>query len=417
MSVIVIAARGLPAGWLGAYGNEWVVTPALDRLAAEGVTFDRHLSDCPDPEAAGRAWLSGRHHVPPMSGVPTEHRTVLLEALAAAGVRTVLVRANHPDTDAPPSFYAGWAEVFDARPDAADDSPLDACLRALPRVLDTLPTDGRWLLWVETDRCVPPWDVPQEVFDAYLDEGDDDAEQPADAEPVAPFADPPTGPFDCSDPAAVDFLHRTFAAVVTKLDDELGRAFELFRARGLERTAAWLVTSDRGYPLGDHGQVGPYRPWLHQAVTQLPLLVRLPDAAEAGRRVGTMTQPADVAPTLLALLGVPVGCEQTEGLDLLPLTRGEAEEVRAEAYTGWVVNGVGEWAIHTADRTLILPGSQPEGEERQVQMYEKPEDRWEVNDLRGRLIEQADELEVRLRARVGGERPAVSRPDHPPRTR
>ncbi|HYH66278.1 MAG TPA: sulfatase-like hydrolase/transferase [Urbifossiella sp.] len=404
MSVIVIAARSLPAGWLGAYGNEWVVTPALDRLAAEGVTFDRHLSDCPDPDAAGRAWLTGCHQVPLISGESSESRPILLEALAAVGVRSVLVRANHPDTDGPPSYYAGWAEVFDARPDADDASPLDACLRELPGVLDRLPADGRWVLWVETDRCVPPWDVPQEVFDAYLDEGDDEAGQPADAEEVPPFADPPTGPFDRSDPAALDFLHRTFAAVVTKFDDELGRAFELFRERGLDRTAAWLVTSDRGYPLGEHRQVGPYRPWLHQTVVQLPLLMRLSGGAEAGRRVGTITQPADVAPTLLSLFGV--AGEVFEGCDLMPVARGEVDQVREVGYSGWVVDGVGEWAIHTADRTLLLPGPQAEGDARQPQLYEKPEDRWEVNDVLGQHLEQADELEAQLRARVA----AVSRP-------
>lgn len=403
MSVIVIAARGLPAGWVGPYGNEWVVTPNFDRLAAEGVTFDRHLSDCPDPAAAGRAWLSGQSQVPSIGDGRPKDRQVLLEALAAAGVRTVLVRANYPDTDAPPPFYANWAEVFDARPDADDASPLDACLRALPGLLDRLPADGRWMLWVDTDRCVPPWDVPQEVFEAYLDEGDDDPT--ADAEQLPPFADPPTGPFDRTDPAALDFLHRTFASVVTKFDDELGHLFELFRDKGLARSAAWLVTSDHGYPLGEHGQVGPYRPWLHQAVVQLPFLIRLPDAAEAGRRVGAITQPADIAPTLLTLFDVTAGRKAIDGFDLLPLMRGEADQVRAEAFSGWLVNGIGEWAIHTADRTLLLPV----GGEREPQLYEKPEDRWEVNNIRGQFIEQADELEARLRLQVSAS-PTRSQP-------
>lgn len=385
MNAIVIAARGLPAGWLGAYGNEWVVTPELDRLAAEGVVFDRHLSDNPDPAAAGRAWLGGG----------------LLDRLRAAGVCTVLVRANHPDTDGPPSFYAGWAEVFDARPVADDDTPLDQLIRELPARLDRLPAP--FLLWVETDRLVPPWDVRQDVFDAYLDEGDED-DPPAEAEDVSPFADPPTGPFDRSDPAALDFLHRSFAAVVTAFDAEVGRMAEAFRARGLDRAAAWLVTADRGYPLGDHGQVGPYRPWLHQAVVQVPLLLRLPDAAEAGRRVAALTQPADLPPTLLALFGVPR--ESGAGFDLLPLARGGAESVREYAVTEWEVNGVTERAIHTADRTLIAPGPQPDGETRAPQLYEKPGDRWEVNDLRPREVDAADELEAVLRSHVaehGGE--------------
>lgn len=72
MNVIVFALRGCPVSALGPYGNEWIATPNLDRLAAEGVVFDRHVSDCPDPTAAGRAWRTGRHQVPPLPPSPLE---------------------------------------------------------------------------------------------------------------------------------------------------------------------------------------------------------------------------------------------------------------------------------------------------------------------------------------------------------
>ena len=48
MKILVVEARGLPVGFLGSYGNDWVATPALDRLAADGVVFDRHIAECPD---------------------------------------------------------------------------------------------------------------------------------------------------------------------------------------------------------------------------------------------------------------------------------------------------------------------------------------------------------------------------------
>ena len=113
----------LSGRWLGAYGNEWVVTPNLDRLAAESVVFDRHISDCPEPVAACRAWL-GR-----------EAR--LLPALHARGVLTVIVRANHPDTDGPDWYYTAGANGSRARPQEEDESPLDALLRSLPALLRT----------------------------------------------------------------------------------------------------------------------------------------------------------------------------------------------------------------------------------------------------------------------------------------
>ena len=56
MRTVVIAAHGCPVWCLGAYGNEWIATPHLDRLAAEGVTFDRHYARHPDPLGGRADW-------------------------------------------------------------------------------------------------------------------------------------------------------------------------------------------------------------------------------------------------------------------------------------------------------------------------------------------------------------------------
>jgi arylsulfatase A-like enzyme len=50
MKLAVVLVRNLSAGWLGAYGNEWVATPNLDRLAAEGIVFERHIADRVDAQ-------------------------------------------------------------------------------------------------------------------------------------------------------------------------------------------------------------------------------------------------------------------------------------------------------------------------------------------------------------------------------
>src|SRR5258708_7415299 len=71
MKVLVVSARGWHLGYLGCYGNGWISTPALDRLAAEGIVFDQHLADVPDAATARRTWRDGRHHFP-LSGHGTE---------------------------------------------------------------------------------------------------------------------------------------------------------------------------------------------------------------------------------------------------------------------------------------------------------------------------------------------------------
>ncbi|MBA4189090.1 MAG: hypothetical protein C0467_13915 [Planctomycetaceae bacterium] len=439
MKAIVFVLRGCPAGWLGAYGNEWVGTPNLDRFAAEAVLFDRHISDRPDPAAASAAWLGGV--------LPSGSR--LNEALRTANVRTMLVRANHPDTDGPDWFYAGWAEVFDARPEAEDNSPLDALTRALPSLLERFAAEPTALLWIEIDRLLPPWDVPQDVFEAYLgrdtDEDEEDAEDddgedgededeadseededeedvteledaedaadepeavtepppttnvqpPAPVPQIPPWFDPPTGPFALTDPDAWEWLHSSFAAVVTALDAELGQVFDQLQSAGLDQSATWVLTSDLGYPLGEHGQIGLHRPWLHTELVHLPLVVRLPGAAEACRRVTGFTQPPDLFPTLLDLFGV----KPTEGMSLLPLARGEAESTRTQAITELELNGATEIAVRMADCAFLLPVKVPEGEKREPMLFDKPDDRWEVNDMRARKIDHADELEAKLRER------------------
>src|SRR5688572_25062845 len=92
MRAIVLSMRGCHLAYLGCYGNTWVSTPALDRLAAAGVVFDQHLADVPETVAARCAWRDGRHHLPDPATLGTLPPTFdLLSTLRAQGVRTVLV--------------------------------------------------------------------------------------------------------------------------------------------------------------------------------------------------------------------------------------------------------------------------------------------------------------------------------------
>jgi arylsulfatase A-like enzyme len=365
--------------------------------------FDRHVSDCPAPTAARRAWRTGRHQYPSPPTAVGGLGSDLLALLTARRVHAVIVRANRSANDAPPDFYAGWAEVFDARPDPAGDSRSAELIDALPGILDRLNQHPDWLLWVEIDRLLPPWEVPQDVFEVYVEEllGVEDSPAAAGEEPPDPWPDPPVGRFDADDAAAWELLHHSFAAAVTTFDADLGRVFDLFRGRGLDRDAAWVLTADYGFPLGEHGIVGPARPYLHEETVHVPLLVRLPAAAGAGRRVAAITQPADLMPSLLGLFG-SAPPEGLDGHDLRPLWEGTAEAVRPHAVSGWAVGPAAEWAIRTPEWALLLPAAaHPDDGPRPAMLFEKPDDRWEVNDLRPRHLELAEQLEATLRQVIG----------------
>src|SRR5271169_1712972 len=74
MKIVVIEALGLHLGYLGCYGNDWVATPNIDRLASESVVFDRHCFDVDQPEPL--AW-TGHQPLPMPEQLPYPHGPTL----------------------------------------------------------------------------------------------------------------------------------------------------------------------------------------------------------------------------------------------------------------------------------------------------------------------------------------------------
>ena len=355
MTTVVVFLKGCPTAALGPYGNERVATPALDALAAGGVVFDQHFASRPEPAGV----LAFR---PP------------------AGQPSAVVRHCRPENDSPPEFYAGWGRLFDARPAPADPSPLSALLRVLP---DAVAAAAGGLLWVECDRLTPPWDVPAEVFAEYIEDVLEDDEEYG--EPIRPWVDPPAGWFDADDLASWELLHRTLAAAVTTFDADLGHLFG--KLCELLPDATLVLTADHGHPLGEHGVIGRFRPHLHEELVHLPLIVRLPGDAEAGRRVSGLTQPEDVADWLAGGNGVG------------RLLCGEVDAIRPQV----VSRLPDEAAVRTAEWAYVKPLiADPDDDPRGPLLFRKPADRAEVLNVAGEYADVVEGYE-RLLARSASE--------------
>ena len=65
-----------------------------------------------------------------------------------------------------------------------------------------------------------------------------------------------------------------------------------------------MVTSGHGLSLGEHGWIGPTGDRLNEELVHVPLLLRLPKAEQAGRRVVLQTACVDLLPTLVDLCGL-----------------------------------------------------------------------------------------------------------------
>jgi arylsulfatase A-like enzyme len=124
------------------------------------------------------------------------------------------------------------------------------------------------------------------------------------------------------------------------------------------------------------------------------LIIRMPGGQHGGRRHKALVQTVDLLPTILGALGLPPS-EQAHGHDLLPLIRGEQTKVRDYACLGMDVE---EFAIRTHLWHLIVPiETDPDDPPRPPELYRKPEDRWDQNNVIERYPEVADHLELTLR--------------------
>jgi arylsulfatase A-like enzyme len=400
MKALVIVADGLHLGYLGCYGNDWIDTPALDELAAASVVFDQHYTDVPDAAGARRSWRTGRHHFPTPESTPAAAEGVdLLALLRQQGVPNFLILDGSRPHDA--DFARGWDHVKIASVDKKETA-LVRTLEATQKALDRCARLDQWLIWVELAPLRPPWDVPKEFRGRYFQEAEEEDEEGSDDPTLRPWTGALPDRLDAADAESFLRLQRTYAGVVAYLDAGLDMLLQDLAARDLRDELLLVLTSDHGFPLGEHGIIGLSRPWLHDELTHVPLLLRLPGEAEAGRRVLALTQAVDMGPTLLDAFGVPLPA--VHGTSLLPLARGEAERVRAYAGFGVQVGDGIEWALRTPDWSNLLPVSASREGQRSPQLFVKPDDRWEVNNLIQHHLEWSEQLERTLRDFVAASR-------------
>ena len=466
MNVIVVVCNGLHLGFLGAYGNAWIETPHLDRLASEGVVFDHHFPENLTTIPTRRSWWTGRYGFPdPEQGWtalrPDEE--ILPDILFKQGVRSALI-SDVPFLREPGNgFGRGWDDVIWVRgsgydPYIAKNDPRARKVRIADEPGLRLPDEddpdhdlwkGRWeqflrnraalktdteentgvaktvraaidwlqrrnedpepfLLWLDLFSPHGPWDPPQPYRDQYAasepdefeagEEGDlieDEDDEPLNLEQVAVLIDVPAGAVgDVLDETELLRLRRTYAGCVTLVDRQLGELFATLKRLGRMDDTLIVFTSDQGEPLGEHGYVRRFRPWLYEELIHTPLIVRMPGGKHGGMRHQALVQTVDILPTALSALGLPP-VEGLHGHDLLSLIRGERTKVRDYACMGMDAE---EFAIRTHLWHLTLPVEpDPDDSPRVPELYRKPEDRWDQNDVAGLHQDVADHLELTLR--------------------
>ena len=364
----------LSMGMLGAYGNTWVDTPCFDTLAFESCVFDQVILASPTVHGFyDSAWL-GRQ-----AGNSDSHTQPLPELLAAAGLETLLV------TDDSDVVAHGAAETFGqiVVVDSAHESPLNGAIEntCLGRFFATasaqiseieVPT----VIWLHTRGMAAPWDAPLEMRRRYAAE--EDPEPPT-------WRKVPRGQIDSqSDPDELLGVMQAYAGQVALWDTCLGVLSDAISDNPILHNALFSVMSSRGFPLGEHGRIGSGlqeedEDELYSELLNVPWLCRIPGQATAVRS-RSLLQPVDLYELLKRWSnGTSVGAPGREF--------GLTSEGHAREFTLTQAKS-GAWALRTP---AWLLRSDATGEVYK-ELYLKPDDRWEVNNVADSCHEVVEQL-------------------------
>jgi arylsulfatase A-like enzyme len=279
--VLLITIDTTRADHLGMYGYARPTSPALDKLAADGVVFEHGWAHAPSTRYSMPAILTGRlpldvYYDTSIEGWPgiLPKATTLAESLQPLGFATGAI-TNYWYFDRTRHMDQGFAEydnenarLHTAVPNAGParthgTSSAEQTQKALAFVAKH--ASERWFLWVH-------------YYDPH-----------ADYEPhtrdVPSFGNAPIDLYD---------------GEIRFTDLHIGRLLDDLRARGLYDKTVVVVTGDHGEGFGEHG-IDHHGYHLYAAQTKVPLIIRVPGIAP--RRSTTPAGHDDIVPTLVDLAG------------------------------------------------------------------------------------------------------------------
>jgi arylsulfatase A-like enzyme len=328
---------------MGHAGDVNLRTPAMDGLAAGGVSFQRAYSNCPVCVPARGTLLSGRHaHAGPVSGFWDNYK------VGAPSTATILRRHGYR-TCFIGKWHLGW--VRDQTPPAvrADRARYRDCAARTPErhragfedwyayEAHNQHVDGYYY----RQRDLNPTPLTGYITDNMTDLALEYLASPPD-EPVfltlsiCPPHFPLVAPqaWQRLDPAALAVRptfadtpqHRgelaTYYAMIENLDWNIGRLMEFLRGSRRFQDAIVVYLSDHGEYLHCHGfGIGKEHP--HEESVRIPAIFSAPGRIKPQGLVDAgLFSLVDLLPTTLSLLGLPAP-SYCQGADFSPLLRGE----------------------------------------------------------------------------------------------
>jgi arylsulfatase A-like enzyme len=341
-NILLILSDDHSFAHLGCYGNGDIRTPNLDRLAADGMRFDRAYVTCPQCVPSRASIMTGRSPIAIgmtrfSAPLPAEVKTYP-ETLRAGGYFTGVAGRNHHLNGSPRSPEE--REILRDHKLMTMESRFDYCkvtgrrpemLAQFREFLDSVPKGKPFFMQLCSNDPHRPYDTS-----AIAKPHD-----PANIKLPPHFPDTPK--------VRADFAN--YYDEIARLDGWVGKALAELDKRGLADNTLIAFMGDNGAALlrgkGTLCEFG-----IH-----VPLIMRWPGVIKPGSTSDALISGEDLAPTFLQAAAIEPPKEMT-GRSFLPLLKGESYDARKYVFSERGAHGNGlplHSAAFDAGRAVVGP--------------------------------------------------------------
>lgn len=416
MNIIVIMLDSLRPDYLGCYGNNEVKSPAINKIASEGIIFTRAYAEFPITIPSRTAFLCGiythtnRPWMKPRRDDPRLPNLLRMKGYRTAAIGDTVLTWGHLD-DLGFDHFKGYRFGKCGRPKNPDRNVdvsgaffppecneaehriyrntiqsqlegLESMGKKSPEVVTDATLqwiedhkDEKFFIWIDYFEPHEPWEAPTEFIDMH------------DLDPEGRFIPmPPRGPHSLTEKDLNNILVH-YKATITQMDCEIARIEEHLDKLGLKEDTLIVITSDHGEPFGEHGTIRKYGVPMYEELSRIVLIMRNPGLIPRKQKEDALVLNVDLPVTFTSMIDASEP-ERFEGLSLLPIIRGESKAVRDKAF-------IGAFNLHSAVTTPRWKFIDKRGE-KENELYDLQEDPAEKTNL----VKEKNDLARRLHREI-----------------
>lgn len=407
-NLVIFYADDLGWGETGAFGNKDIPTPHIDSLAKNGVKFPQGYVAATYCSPSRAGVLTGRyptrfgHEFNSVANKTGLHlnETTLAERLKSLGYATACIGKWHlgggpeyrPTKRGFDEFFGTLANTPFFHPTNFVDSRISDDVRKIEdgSFYTTDAYADRSVDWIEKNKSKPmflylPYNAqhaPLEAPKKYLDRF----------------------------PNITDEKRKLFAAMMSAMDDAIGRVLTKIREIGQEENTLYFFIGDNGGPTqsttSQNGGLRGFKMTTFEGGPRVPFLAQWKGKLPAGKSYEFPVLNLDVLPTIVAAAGGKVDSAwKLDGVDLMPYLTG-ANKSRPHETLYWRYGP--QWGIRHGDFKLVVS----KGGSGEPELYNLAADFAESKDLASSQPAKAKELQS-LWNKWSAEQAEPSAPDGP----